>query len=169
MKKNILIVTIVIVTMFVLFTFLSDKEKRCNKIDEYINEKYILSSSDKKLLSSRLNDDFLEMYCNNYSKYTEVKIITDNRDGNAFGIISLFFDKSEYQELKSILLESNGKISKDLRTIGIIDEYGTIYIEEDYLYENQIKLVFNVNLPYKNCFNKKYNEHISFFLEFVKI
>ena len=79
MKKNILIVMIVIVTMFVLFAFLSDKEKRCNKIDEYINEKYILSSSDKKLLSSRLNDDFFEMYCNNYSKYTEVKIITDNR------------------------------------------------------------------------------------------
>jgi hypothetical protein len=53
--------------------------------------------------------------------------------------------------------------------IGFYDEYCSVYLSKDYLYNdnNKIGLIFNTRLPYRYNNIEQYNENIKFFLKFI--
>lgn len=175
MKRNkIILITTTLVLMFV--TIITDfilreqfvlQNTEYFEINMYTNNKYVLSDSEKQILCDRLkNNVFFDKYEKNIEQYVEIKLNKDEKDGKAWGTLSLFLDKNIENELKVMLQQTNEKVSTDSRIYGIIDNYGSIYIEEDYMYNNKIKLVFTVNLPYKYNSKEDYDEFIKFFLKF---
>lgn len=163
-----ILITVVLITITLFFKFFYFKNVDYSEINEYLNTKYILSIDEKELLSNRLKNATFFNYCKDViEENAEVRIDKDDKDGNAWGTISLLFDKNFEDDLKKILLQTGEEICEEQRTYGIIDEYGSIYIEKSYLYgiDDKIKLVFSVKLPYKYNFNDNYDENIRFFLK----
>lgn len=163
-----MLILLVLITLVIFFkkTYLGNINY--SEINEYLNTKYILSDDDKKMISKRLkNDNFFNYYKEVIEQNTVIRIYKDDKDGNAWGTISLIFNKNFEEEIKRVLLQTGENISDDQRIYGIIDEYGSIYIEKSYLYEKceNIKLVFSVKLPYRYNLYEYYNENIRFFLK----
>lgn len=165
-KKFYFLLAIVIV-LFLLFEIFVLHSKENTRTIEYENKYYVLSLSDKKMLINRLNGfDFFEKYKIDLNDYVEIQINSDEKDGKAWGNIILFFDKENEASLKELLQYSGMSLNNDSRVYGIVDKYGSIYIESDYTNEENIKLVFSVTLPYRYKKDKSYNEYINFFLKF---
>lgn len=152
--------------MYKLFFLYDGKD---SEINVYTNKKYILSITEKQILTDRLkNDIFFDRYQEKIEQYVEVRLNKDEKEEKAWGTVSLILDKNLEKELKEILLQMDEIVSTDSRTYGVVDDYGSIYIEKSYLYglPEKIKLVFSVNLPYEYNSEVEYNEHIKFFLKF---
>ena len=175
MKKNriILIMSLLIFGLVIIYLisykYFNHSNNVIKKVSTYVNKNYELTDSEKVYFSSRIkNNSFFDKYKNKMEQYAEVKINIDSKDGLAWGTLTLFMDKKLEEEIKKILQQTNKMVSEDSRVYGIIDDYGSIYIEKDFSNNNseKIKLVFSVNLPYKYKSKNDYNEFVQFFLKF---
>lgn len=170
MKKNVIILVFIFVILFlVLCGQFAYQVDRTYKVNEYENDNYELSDIEKQILSNRLeNTLFFDKYGKYIEQYAEIRLSNDKKDGKAWGTISLVIDKKIEEEIKKILQETNEIIDSDSRVYGIIDEYGSIYIEKKYYYNKneKIYLVFSVKLPYKYKSANDYNDFVRFFLKF---
>lgn len=169
MKKNVIILVFIFVNLFlVLCVPFAYQVDRSYKVNKYENDNYELSDIEKQILSNRLkNTLFFDKYGKYIEQYVEISLSNDTKDGKAWGTISLVIDKKIEEEIKKVLQETNEIIDLDSRVYGIIDEYGSIYIEkQNYNKNEKIYLVFSVKLPYKYKSVNDYNEFVRFFLKF---
>lgn len=164
-----MLIFIIMIAFVILYQQFILQNIKYFKINIYTNDNYILSISEKQTLGNRLkNSTFFDKYEENIDQYVEIKLNNDEKDGKAWGTVSLNIDKNIENDVKKILQQTNETISTDSRVYGIIDNYGSIYIEKYYVYNKteKIKLVFSVNLPYKYNSIDDYNEFVQFFLKF---